>query len=89
MILFLMLLRTYTLHATLIHTQSLTAHVSVSVSLSDPCLQELTTTKRLLPVKGTLIVSPTSIVYQWASEIARHAPSLRVFIYDSAKRSEV
>ena len=32
-------------------------------------------------VKGTLIITPVSIVYQWKSEIEKHAPSLKVLIY--------
>jgi E3 ubiquitin-protein ligase SHPRH len=31
-------------------------------------------TRQLLPVKTTLVVSPSSILEQWLSEIDRHAP---------------
>ena len=32
-------------------------------------------------VKGTLIITPMSIVYQWQAEINKHAPSSKVLIY--------
>jgi hypothetical protein len=31
----------------------------------------------------------TAVVLQWRDEIEKHAPSLKVFIYDSARRSKV
>ena len=37
-------------------------------------------------VKGTLIITPISIVYQWKSEIEKHSPSLRVLIYTTDLR---
>lgn len=36
-------------------------------------------------VKGTLIVTPMGIQYQWLEEISRHAPSLRVLIYEGRR----
>jgi len=38
-----------------------------------------------VPIGATLIVAPMSIVHQWAKEIARHAPGLRVFMYTGRK----
>ena len=32
--------------------------------------------------KSTLIVTPSSLLPQWVDEIERHAPSLRVFVFD-------
>jgi E3 ubiquitin-protein ligase SHPRH len=32
--------------------------------------------------KTTLIVTPSSLLPQWVSEIEKHAPSLRVFVFD-------
>ncbi|KAJ3092676.1 hypothetical protein HK102_004409 [Quaeritorhiza haematococci] len=34
---------------------------------------------------ATLIIAPISILHQWVSEIARHTPSLRCFIYNGIK----
>jgi SNF2 family DNA or RNA helicase len=39
-------------------------------------------------LRATLIVSPMSIVYQWKSEIAKHAPSMNVLIYDGVRRAQ-
>ena len=36
-------------------------------------------------VKATLIVAPTSILYQWYDEIRQHAPHLHVGIYEGAR----
>ena len=36
-------------------------------------------------VKGTLIISPTSIVYQWQNEVKKHAPHLSVYIYNGRR----
>lgn len=42
----------------------------------------------LIPSSTTLIITPPSILHQWASEIENHAPTLRVFIYvDEEHRS--
>jgi len=38
-----------------------------------------------VPIGATLIVSPVSIVHEWAKEIARHALGLRVFMYAGRK----
>ncbi|KAI8636931.1 SNF2 family N-terminal domain-containing protein [Parasitella parasitica] len=35
--------------------------------------------------KGTLIVTPGSIISQWQSEIKKHAPQLSVFIYEGRR----
>jgi len=35
----------------------------------------------LIPSSATLIITPPSILHQWASEVENHAPTLRVFIY--------
>ena len=37
------------------------------------------------PTAMTLIVCPVAIAAQWQSEIARHAPSLRVIRYEGVK----
>lgn len=41
--------------------------------------------EQLLDVQSTLVVTPISIIYQWQTEIAKHAPSLRVLIYHGRK----
>ncbi|KAG9073352.1 hypothetical protein KI688_001144 [Linnemannia hyalina] len=35
----------------------------------------------LIKSAATLVITPPSILYQWANEIENHAPSLRVFLY--------
>lgn len=37
------------------------------------------------PTSLTLIIAPSAIVAQWHSEIAKHAPSLRVLRYENTK----
>ncbi|GAB0136818.1 DNA helicase rad5 [Epichloe bromicola] len=43
-------------------------------------------TDRLVPTRATLIVTPESLRQQWITEIARHAPSLRVKHYQGCKK---
>lgn len=42
----------------------------------------------LLKTKATLIVTPESLRQQWMTEIARHAPSLRVINYQGCRKLE-
>ncbi|KFY41750.1 hypothetical protein V494_02811 [Pseudogymnoascus sp. VKM F-4513 (FW-928)] len=39
------------------------------------------TSHDVVPIKTTLIITPPSILQQWESELARHAPSLKVMHY--------
>lgn len=39
----------------------------------------------VVPVKGTLVVVPQLLVKQWVTELALHAPTLSVFIYQSGR----
>ncbi|KAF9994072.1 hypothetical protein BGZ65_010334, partial [Modicella reniformis] len=43
-----------------------------------------TSSSTMIKSAATLIITPASILHQWASEIENHAPSLRVFIYNEA-----
>ncbi|KAG9032861.1 hypothetical protein FRB95_000945 [Tulasnella sp. JGI-2019a] len=36
----------------------------------------------ITPIKGTLVVTPPILLKQWADEFQKHAPNLRVLIYD-------
>ena len=41
------------------------------------------------PSKATLIVTPTSILQQWKSELARHAPALSVLHYEGISSAKI
>lgn len=43
------------------------------------------TAKELRPTPATLIVTPLTLSKQWISEFQKHAPSLRVMVYDGVK----
>lgn len=42
---------------------------------------------KVRPSKATVIITPTSILQQWRSELSRHAPSLKVFHYEGLSSS--
>ncbi|KAG0052998.1 hypothetical protein BGZ83_001816 [Gryganskiella cystojenkinii] len=46
-------------------------------------------TRPLICSGATLIITPPSIVHQWASEIENHAPTLRVFLYVDGSHTSV
>ncbi|KAF8930649.1 hypothetical protein BGZ47_000457 [Haplosporangium gracile] len=59
-------------------------HLETSTAESQDGLPT-SSTPPLIKSAATLIITPPSILHQWASEIENHAPSLRVFLYiDSA-----
>ena len=35
-----------------------------------------------VPIKATLVVMPALLVQQWVTELAKHAPSLKVLVYE-------
>ncbi|RYP52843.1 hypothetical protein DL768_002092 [Monosporascus sp. mg162] len=44
------------------------------------------TAQNVRPSSATLIVTPATLRKQWESEFAKHAPNLRVMVYDGMKR---
>jgi E3 ubiquitin-protein ligase SHPRH len=42
--------------------------------------------QQVRPIGATLIITPPSILQQWESELARHAPTLKVFHYEGIKK---
>ncbi|RYP77073.1 hypothetical protein DL771_001363 [Monosporascus sp. 5C6A] len=44
------------------------------------------TAQNVRPSSATLIVTPATLRKQWVSEFAKHAPNLRVMVYDGMKR---
>lgn len=46
-------------------------------------------TKTYLDSQTTLIVTPVSLAPQWADELAKHAPTLKVFIYEGWAKLKV
>lgn len=49
-------------------------------------LTELEAQAKLIPTAATLIVTPESLRAQWMSEMARHAPGLRIKFYPGCKK---
>ncbi|KAH0566125.1 hypothetical protein GP486_000486 [Trichoglossum hirsutum] len=45
--------------------------------------------KHVVPSSATLIITPPSILQQWQSELATHAPSLKVLRYDGSKHDNL
>lgn len=45
------------------------------------------TTQLPRPIGATLIVTPPALRSQWISELSRHAPDLRVMVYEGMKKS--
>ena len=44
-------------------------------------------TTQITPSKATLIITPNSILQQWMSELARHAPALKVMHYEGTSKT--
>ena len=38
-----------------------------------------------VPIKATLVVMPALLVQQWVTELAKHAPSLKVLVYEGTE----
>ncbi|KAL1917663.1 uncharacterized protein VTP21DRAFT_4056 [Calcarisporiella thermophila] len=46
-------------------------------------------TKDAHPIGGTLIICPPNLVWQWISEIGKHAPTLRTFVYSRENSKDI
>jgi E3 ubiquitin-protein ligase SHPRH len=55
--------------------------------MPDVRILDVTSGADVLPSKATLIVTPTSILPQWRSELAKHAPKLKVMHYQGIPRA--
>ena len=41
-----------------------------------------------VPIKATLVVMPALLVQQWVTELAKHAPCLKVLVYEGAETTK-
>lgn len=48
-----------------------------------PMIHDASPDREIIPIKATLIICPPAILKQWEEELERHAPKLRVFVYNS------
>jgi hypothetical protein len=70
-------------------SSSSSAPTTTESGVALPALLPTFTRNAMQRVGATLIVSPMSIVFQWKREIAKHAPSLKVLVYDGKRRAKV
>ncbi|KAI6013221.1 SNF2 family N-terminal domain-containing protein [Pisolithus marmoratus] len=69
----------------------------IALMLLDPAPERNPTRKRWDPeaklyvreIKTTLIITPPSLAQQWADELAAHAPSLKVLVYEGWSKVKV
>ncbi|KAG0245181.1 hypothetical protein BGW41_002650 [Actinomortierella wolfii] len=61
---------------------ALTPKASISARIDISVDESTVKATPLIKSKATLIITPPSILYQWQSELASHAPSLDVYIYE-------
>eukprot|EP00658_Telonema_sp_P-2_P045617 TRINITY_DN33608_c0_g1_i1.p2 TRINITY_DN33608_c0_g1~~TRINITY_DN33608_c0_g1_i1.p2 ORF type:complete len:113 (-),score=15.88 TRINITY_DN33608_c0_g1_i1:11-349(-) len=63
-------------------TRKLRSQGPAEVTLDSTVLpDQLTDMMDPVPIKGTLVVVPRSLVVQWRNEVRKHAPELEVLLY--------
>lgn len=65
----------------------LVLHHQLPISLTDTCTFDQVVGKNVKYSKATLIITPSTILDQWLSEIDLHVPSLKVFHYQGIRKS--
>ncbi|KAG0321928.1 hypothetical protein BGZ99_003598 [Dissophora globulifera] len=76
-------------HAHLDDSEQTGRSTSLETEVDNSGTSDVSSTASLIKSAATLIITPISILHQWASEIENHAPSLRVFVYTDTAYEQI